>query len=103
PPSAPPAARRRRAGPAWLREHRARLIGAGVVLALLVTIGVAALVRNRAAPAGGSQAAVTAVDVPANQSWTDTGQDVAGGQRLHIQATGDISHFTNGYPVGPDG
>jgi hypothetical protein len=43
------------------------------------------------------------VEIPATKAWTDTRVDCAAGSVFEIEATGTITHGSDGRAVGPDG
>jgi hypothetical protein len=64
---------------------------------------VAAAAPSAGTPAAPSVSAARTVDVPGTVSWTPSGVAVTQGQRLAVQATGQVSYVNGGPLVGPDG
>jgi hypothetical protein len=86
PPPAPP--------PAWWRAHLAQL-AAGVVALLIAALVVAFVI-------GRDETTSADVVVDGARFWTDTGLDVAVGDRVEVQADGTVFH-NEAESVGPEG
>jgi Caspase domain len=102
PPPPPP----ERPIPAWWRRRLALSITVAAALVGLLVLGV--VIARLAGPPGGpttqsSSGTVSVVSVPATVHWLDTKQDVSEGQRVRIEATGQVTHAVGSPQVGPDG
>ena len=92
---------------AWFTGKRLALIGAGLVAAIVLAIVLGSLDDNKNSGGSASPTSLPAsrtapVVVDGATPWTDTGFDVAPGDRIQVQATGLVFHDPQ-HSIGPDG
>jgi hypothetical protein len=92
---------------AWFTGKRLVFIGAGLVAAIVLAIVLGSLDDNKnnggsASPTSLPTPRTAPVVVDGATAWTDTGFDVAPGDRIQVQATGLVFHDRD-HSIGPDG